>query len=97
MSDNNFLSAEDYSKSLTIAKIYLLKREDDYKKFVKEIEFHKSKNTENVHATLANHSSLFITPEGGVFFTTGIQVGVDKTLEFGSFEQFVAYYLARYW
>ena len=99
MSNTNslFLSAEDYSRSLTIAKIYLLKREDDYKKFVDDLEFHKSENTENVHATLANYSSLIITSEGKVLFTTGIQIGVDKTLEFGSFEQLAAYYLARYW
>ena len=96
-----FVSAADISKFPEIAKIYLLKRKDDYEKFCKELDFilteKQQKFTANVVISFKNSDATLhhtYTPSGVKLEFFDIK-GENTT--FDSFEQFAAYYLARYW
>ena len=96
-----FVSAIGLAKYPDIAKIYLLKRKDDYEKFCKELEFIRTEKQQQFTAEVvitfkSSNDTLY-----HVYTTNGVKLeffdskGVNTT--FDSFEQFAAYYLARYW
>lgn len=92
MSEGQFVSAKQVSSTPQIASIYLKTRQKDYKKFCSEFTMEVMHG--NLFHTFENKHEAVINTNGSITF---IYPDKDKIDFFNTFEQFAAFYLAKFW
>lgn len=87
-----FTTAEQLSETIFVAKIYLGSRREDFEKFAKRFTL-SSQNGELFHS-FENGYECQLHQDG-----TLLLIRPDKMagIPFDTFEQFAAYYLAKFW
>ncbi len=89
---STFVTAEQLSKFVGIAKIYLLQRKEDYEALCKQ--FVLSNLDEGIGHKFENGYTAHVLINGNVILSNKDKVG---GIPFETFEQFAAYWLARFW
>lgn len=89
---STFVTAEQLSKFVGIAKIYLLQRKEDYEALCKQ--FVLCNLDEGIGHKFANGYTAHVLINGNVILSNKDKVG---GISFETFEQFAAYWLARFW
>ncbi len=89
---STFVTAEQLSKFVGIAKIYLLQRKEDYEALCKQ--FVLCNLDEGIGHKFANGYTAHVLINGNVILSSKDKVG---GIPFETFEQFAAYWLARFW
>ena len=85
------LSSKDFSSSLTVAKVYLATRSVDYAKFSSEV---LDSIARSVRHDFGNGYSMAEVKDGSIVL---IYPDCGGAKLFPTWEQFAAYYLAKFW
>ena len=85
------LSSKDFSSSLTVAKVYLASRNVDYAKFSSEV---LDSIARSVRHDFENGYSMVEARDGTIAFIDSDCGGAKL---FPTWEQFAAYFLAKFW
>lgn len=88
-----FVSADQLSTFIGVAKIYLLQRKADYEQFCSEFKLSFRPGSGIVHS-FQNGYEAHIYNDGSVAL---VWPDCNEGKHFPSFEQFAAYWLARFW